>query len=146
MRREEIGRKLDDKYKSKSERGSSESFKAQGKGGFLDDESRIAPANAPMESMSEISMEEDKALYFKEGQRSDFARDQNRRQRVRQFFRTLDKTEEWVENNYYHIPIESQLASLVTVNAFWKDYAAHPGNSPFLSPHVLQKVHIILLK
>ena len=55
--REEVGRKSDDKYKSKSERGSNEGFMAQGKGGFADDESRIAADNAPMESMSEISME-----------------------------------------------------------------------------------------
>ena len=33
------------------------------------------------------------------------------------------------------------MASLVTVNAFWKDYAAHPGNSPFLSPHFAESTH-----
>ena len=62
-----------------------------------------------MESMSELSWKEDEdtAYDLKEGQRSDFAKDWNRRQRVRQFFRTLDKTEEWVENNYYHIPIDN---------------------------------------
>ncbi|MBI3037859.1 hypothetical protein HYY75_02240, partial [bacterium] len=60
-------------------------------------------------------------------------KDRERRRQVRQFYQALDKTEEWVENNYYHLPIEQQLANLVTVNGFWKDYAAHPEGKPFLS-------------
>ena len=47
------------------------------------------------------------------------------RGKVRQLYRKLDKTMEWVENNYYKLPIESQLAGLVPVNAFWRDYAAY---------------------
>ena len=42
---------------------------------------------------------------------------------IRQLYRKLDKTMEWVENNYYHLPIEQQLASLIDVNGLWKDYA-----------------------
>lgn len=52
---------------------------------------------------------------------------------ARRFFQKLDQTKEWAENNYYHLPIEQQLAGLVTINAFWADYAAHDGKSPFLS-------------
>ncbi|HUV39530.1 MAG TPA: hypothetical protein VMY39_07935, partial [Planctomycetota bacterium] len=62
-----------------------------------------------------------------------FEQDRARRRAPRQLYRKLDKTEEWVENNYYHLPIEQQNASLVTVNAFWKDYAAHDGRTPFFS-------------
>ncbi len=51
----------------------------------------------------------------------------------RRFFQKLDQTKEWAENNYYHLPIEQQLADLITVNDFWADYAAHDGKSPFLS-------------
>ncbi len=61
------------------------------------------------------------------------------RQQARQFYRKLDKTEEWVENNYHHLPIENQNAALVTVNAFWKDYAAFMakgGNAKFYSIHL----------
>ncbi|MEI6235857.1 MAG: hypothetical protein WCT04_22610 [Planctomycetota bacterium] len=61
------------------------------------------------------------------------------RQAARQFYRKLDKTEEWVENNYHHLPIENQNAALVTVNAFWKDYAAYlskGGNAGFRSVHL----------
>jgi hypothetical protein len=53
-----------------------------------------------------------------------------------QFYRKLDPTSEWAENNYYHLPIGQQLAGLVPVNGFWKDYAAWDGKSPFLSTHV----------
>lgn len=55
------------------------------------------------------------------------------RKKMRQFFQKLDKTEEWAENNYYKLPIEAQNAKLVTVNAFWKDYAESDPKQPFLS-------------
>ena len=64
--------------------------------------------------------------------------DLGRRKRTRQFYSKLDKTEEWVENNYYHLPIGQQVAGLVTVNAFWNDYAAKGGEGPFLSAHVAE--------
>jgi hypothetical protein len=50
-------------------------------------------------------------------------RDAAARADARQFYRQLDKTQEWAENNYYHLPIDQQNADLVTVNAFWHDYA-----------------------
>ena len=72
------------------------------------------PAEAPQE-----------ALFFE-------AQDKGRAE-ARRFFQKLDKTQEWAENNYYHLPIEQQIADRVPVNAFWGDYAAHDGKSPFLS-------------
>ncbi len=56
-----------------------------------------------------------------------------RRADARRFFQKLDKTQEWAENNYWHLPIEQQVADRVKVNAFWGDYAAHDGKTPFLS-------------
>jgi len=53
-----------------------------------------------------------------------------------QLYRKLDPTLEWAENNYYHLPIAQQIASLVTVDPFWLDYARHEGKSPFLSKHL----------
>ncbi len=53
----------------------------------------------------------------------------------RRFFQRLDQTKELAENNYYHLPIEQQVAELVPASAFWADYAAHDGKAPFLSPH-----------
>ncbi|MEI8121655.1 MAG: hypothetical protein WCI20_06360 [bacterium] len=59
--------------------------------------------------------------------------DEDGRRVARRFFQKLDKTQEWAENNYYRQPIKQQVADLVKVNAFWSDYAAHDGKSPFLS-------------
>lgn len=55
------------------------------------------------------------------------------REKQRGFYQRLDKTQEWAENNYRHLPIEAQNAGLVNANAFWADYAAHDGQTPFLS-------------
>ena len=46
------------------------------------------------------------------------------RGQVRAFYRALGPTKEWAENNYYKLGITEQNAELVTVNAFWRDYAA----------------------
>ncbi|MFN7343860.1 MAG: autotransporter-associated beta strand repeat-containing protein, partial [bacterium] len=46
------------------------------------------------------------------------------RQQVRALYRALGPTKEWAENNYYQLRITEQSAELVTVNAFWRDYAA----------------------
>jgi hypothetical protein len=55
------------------------------------------------------------------------------REQLRQLYRKLDKTWEWAENNYYHLTIDQQNAALVSVNAFWKEYAEHDPATPFLS-------------
>ena len=57
-------------------------------------------------------------------------KDEEARKSTRQYYRKLDKTQEWAENNYYHLPIEQQNASLITVNGFWRDYAKHNPNLP----------------
>ena len=66
-------------------------------------------------------------------------RDLARRRTARGFYRKLPKVKEWAENNYYQVLIQNQLADLVKINAFWRDYAVHladGGNRPFLSEHV----------
>ena len=67
-----------------------------------------------------------------------FNADGKKREEARRFFQKLDRTKEWAENNYYHLPIEQQLADLVTVNDFWADYALHDGQTPFLSKSFTQ--------
>ncbi|HMF12438.1 MAG TPA: hypothetical protein VKE94_09035, partial [Gemmataceae bacterium] len=54
----------------------------------------------------------------------------------RQLYRRLEATQELAENNYYHLPIQQQLAGLVGVSEFWLDYAKYQGKGPFLSRHV----------
>ncbi|MBM4088061.1 MAG: hypothetical protein FJ276_01335 [Planctomycetes bacterium] len=56
-----------------------------------------------------------------------------RRRALRRLYLTMDQTQEWAENNYYQLPIAQQNADLVKVNAFWRDFAAHDPQQPFLS-------------
>ena len=58
------------------------------------------------------------------------------RQLARQFYRKLEETKEWAENNYYHLPIEEQNRELVTVNKFWNDFAERNPEQPFYSRHI----------
>ena len=67
--------------------------------------------------------------------------DLSNRKALRQFYRKLEETQEWVENNYYHLPIENQNGSLVTVNGFWLDYAKLATQAPFLSKHMAEASH-----
>ncbi|MEE8451994.1 MAG: hypothetical protein V3R99_08775 [Thermoguttaceae bacterium] len=67
-----------------------------------------------------------------------FGYDADKRGTVRQLYRKLDKTQEWVENNYYKLPIEQHSADLVTVNAFWLDYAQSGPKKPFHSVHLAE--------
>src|SRR5262249_23512449 len=57
---------------------------------------------------------------------------------VRQLYRRLDPTMEVAENNYHHLPIQQQVAGLVTVNPFWLDYARYDGKAPFLSRNIAE--------
>jgi hypothetical protein len=52
---------------------------------------------------------------------------------LRRLYRRIDPTMEWAEDNYYHLPIQQQLADLVPISAFWLDYARHDGKGLFLS-------------
>jgi hypothetical protein len=63
---------------------------------------------------------------------------QLQRAAIRAYYRQLGPTKEWAENNYYRLPIGEQNASLITINAFWRDYAAWDGKAPFLSANVAE--------
>jgi len=60
------------------------------------------------------------------------------RQEVRRFYRALDATREWAEQNYYRRRIADQHAGLVEVNRFWRDVADHGGEGPLLSPNLAE--------
>ncbi|MDA1232915.1 MAG: hypothetical protein O2856_19270, partial [Planctomycetota bacterium] len=55
-----------------------------------------------------------------------------------ELFRQTEKTQEWAENNYYKLLITDQNESLVTVNAFWADFASHEADGPFFSSHLAE--------
>ncbi|MGB5687602.1 MAG: hypothetical protein WBM35_17470, partial [Candidatus Electrothrix sp.] len=77
-------------------------------------------------------------------------RDASKRTSLRQLYRKLEKSKEWVENNYYHQPLQplqplrslqantTQLADLVTIDGFWKDFAEWNGEGPFLSGNLFE--------
>ena len=96
-------------------------FGAKAKDGRGDDKAKRDPASADGGIVAGTD------FYFE---------DQRQFAKVRQLYRKLDKTQEWVENNYYHLAIQLQNAELVKVNAFWRDYAAHDPNAPFLSKNL----------
>ncbi len=63
---------------------------------------------------------------------------------VRILFRQLGSTKEWAENNYYKLRITEQNAELVTVNAYWRDYAAWVAagsKNGFVSSNVAEASH-----
>lgn len=60
------------------------------------------------------------------------------RKQVRQLYRQLPKTQEWVENNYYKLSIIDQNSHLIRTNAFWNDFAAHDREQPFHSTHLAE--------
>lgn len=66
------------------------------------------------------------------------------RQSVRAYFRPMGATKEWAENNYYQIRQSEQNGKLVTVNAFWRDFAAwiaEGSKGGFVSSHVAEATH-----
>ncbi|MBC8289694.1 MAG: hypothetical protein H8E37_05190 [Planctomycetes bacterium] len=67
-----------------------------------------------------------------------FESDKKLRNEARQLYQKLDKTQEWAENNYYHLPIGQQNADLVAVSAFWNDFAKHEDGKPFFSEHLAE--------
>ena len=89
------------------------------------------PAAAPGSPPMELELEE--AYSEKPMQQRFFAEDQRAQKSKRTLFQRLDTTRAWVENNYYGRPFREQNADLITVNPFWKDYANHAVNEPFLS-------------
>ena len=71
------------------------------------------------------------------------ADDREQLKRVQQYYRKLDKTMEWVESNYYHLPLDQQTAALISANAFWLDYATFDPSlaKPFYSTNLAEPTH-----
>ena len=56
------------------------------------------------------------------------------RNRAKALYRRLPTTREWIEQQYYQLPLDRQDSNLVSINRFWRDYSRHSGGS-FLSPY-----------
>jgi hypothetical protein len=97
----------------------------------------MARQSRALKEMSKKAAEADKSELEQPADTGGFlGNDMNRRREVRARYRSPDRTKEWVETQYYRVPLASQTPDLVPVNAFWADFAAHDGKTPFLSAHV----------
>ncbi len=106
---------------------------AQPAGGLMGATSRGMAEPEPMECMDEEYEEEEDAdldFFMKE--------DASLMALASTLYREVPKTQELGENNYYKLTIEEQGPELVTVNAFWRDFAAADAAEPFLSKHLAQ--------
>ncbi|TVS20264.1 MAG: hypothetical protein EA424_04860 [Planctomycetaceae bacterium] len=103
---------------------------------LAEEDAAPAPAAAaapPMDAMVEADLmarDMDDALGLEDARKM--------REEIRRFYRDVAPTTEWAENNYYHLRIEEQVAELIPVNAFWRDYARHDGQAPFLSTRLVE--------
>jgi hypothetical protein len=60
------------------------------------------------------------------------------RKEQRQLYAKLDKTMELAENNYHHLTIDKQLASLIKASPFWRDFAAQDPAKPFFTRNLAE--------
>ena len=97
-----------------------------------------APVVLHRESGDTKAMAEESLNLAKNGDDIGFQFGLAARDKVQQLYLKVDKTEEWAENNYYHVLIENQNAGLVPVSAFWRDYAAAANKTGFLSTNLAE--------
>jgi hypothetical protein len=57
------------------------------------------------------------------------------------YYRGVDGTKEWAENNYYQVALRDQGPGLIPVNGFWVDLAEWDGKAPFLSKRITEATH-----
>lgn len=97
-----------------------------------------APGAAPAGRPSAMPPARDGTIRNKAdgAEKLDFRANERKLAEVAQLFRRVPPTQEWAENNYHHLPIGQQIASLVPIGAFWQDYLKHTGPAPFLSKHL----------
>ncbi|MEZ5966798.1 MAG: hypothetical protein R3F56_23365 [Planctomycetota bacterium] len=104
-----------------------------------DDEEPAAEA-APVEKARADGGEDDFMLGAQRGRAElkEELKDVALRERQQRLYRAPDPTLRYVEHNYWHRRIEEQGADLVTVNAFWRDYALADRRKPFVSDHIAE--------
>lgn len=67
----------------------------------------------------------------------DLEQDKQRRAAVRRLYQPLATTAVFAETNYFGRRASDHNANLVTVNAFWLDFAKSGANAPFVSKHFM---------
>ena len=57
------------------------------------------------------------------------------------YYRGVDGTREWAENDYYQVALRDQGPGLIPINGFWVDLADWDSQAPFLSKHISEATH-----
>jgi hypothetical protein len=64
-----------------------------------------------------------------------------RRADQRRLYQALPTTEEWAESRFWKVPPGQSTADRVSLNPFWRDFATHDPETPFLSPEFIFAHH-----
>lgn len=111
----------------------------------LEDAVRLKAENGALDALSRS--EEAKAAKKEKGAASDedfkLGRVLSRRgmdragvNRQADLFKRLEATKKWAESQYYRVPLENQVASLIQPSSYWLDYLKRPEGDSFLSEHL----------
>ncbi|MFN7626069.1 MAG: hypothetical protein ACK5PZ_04500, partial [Pirellula sp.] len=111
----------------------------------LEDAVRLKAENGALDALSRS--EEAKAAKKEKGAASDedfkLGRVLSRRgmdrggvNRQADLFKRLEATKKWAESQYYRVPLENQIASLIQPSSYWLDYLKRPEGDSFLSEHL----------
>ena len=87
-------------------------------------------ANRELAEKEMLSSDKDSDRFYRRGE--------DARKEQRQLYAKLDKTMELAENNYHHLTIDKQIASLITANPFWRDFAAQDPAKPFFTRNLAE--------
>jgi hypothetical protein len=98
---------------------------------------QLAQRRAQAEELASDALRKEEGLVLADKDMS-VAFDMAARDRFQALYLKVDKTEEWAENNYYHVLIQNQNAGLIPVNAFWRDYAAAATKTGFLTTNLAE--------
>ncbi|MBI3117075.1 MAG: hypothetical protein HYZ00_00200, partial [Candidatus Hydrogenedentes bacterium] len=61
-----------------------------------------------------------------------------RKEEYRRLYQAVKKTQEWVENDYFKVPLAQQRPEMVPLNGLWLDFAQAAPGTPFRSEHVAE--------
>lgn len=98
----------------------------------------VAPGAAPAGRPANMPPARDGSAGFKSDLREPLLDNARKTAELRQLYRRVPPTQEWAENNYYHLPIQQQVADVIPLGQFWQDYLKHAGPAPFLSKNLAE--------
>lgn len=59
----------------------------------------------------------------------------------RRLYQALPTTKEWAESRFWKVPPGQSTGERVSLNPFWRDFASHDPETPFLSPEFIYAHH-----